>query len=156
MGHGLDGGRSRGAFVDRRVDHTHGAAADLGDDGALDLYNRALGVYGCEIGAPPRRRRPQLIQAMIDRLRVCFRLGRDAEVANVSASLKPIVEADGTTIQRAQFFQSQVLMNLCRPIAPKELLDDAQRALEACRDVVRKCHSELSMATGHRAPPRSE
>jgi hypothetical protein len=72
--------------VERVILRTLEAEKNL--DGALDLYNRALGVYGCEIGAPPRRRRPQLIQAMIDRLRVCFRLGRDAEVANVSASLR--------------------------------------------------------------------
>jgi serine/threonine protein kinase/tetratricopeptide (TPR) repeat protein len=150
----LRSNRDRLSRLYRKCGRTLEAEKNL--DGALTFYGRALGVYGCEIGAAPRRCRPQLIQAMLDRLRVCFRLGRDAEVASVSASLKPIVEAHGTTIQRAQFFQAKVLMNFCHPIAREELVDDAERALEACREVVQECRSELARATGRRAPARSE
>lgn len=103
---------------------------------ALRCYDLAKASLGGELSQAPQEEREEWIQIHIDRLWVYYWLAKVPELEALTRELTPIVERYASPLQRASFFETQVMRNLRRDryVITEETLRFARTAVQACRE----------------------
>ncbi len=115
-------------------------------ENALRSYQ--LAQHAAEAGPAqmPPVLRDEWLHVHIEQLWVHYWLNRVEEMDELIAALRPVVEAHGSSERRAQFFQSQMQLNLRRDryVVSEQTLAFARSALGACQAAASS--EELPMA----------
>jgi tetratricopeptide (TPR) repeat protein len=103
---------------------------------ALGYYRVAENVVCTGSGNLSPELLQEEIQIQLENLWVYYWLNRVPEMEAIVATIRPTMEAHGTPTQRAQFFRTQMMLNLRRDryVVTHETLSFARAAVEACRD----------------------
>jgi serine/threonine protein kinase len=103
---------------------------------ALDNYALARAVLGRDPTRELSELREHWIQAQIEELWVHYWLNRVAEMDAIIANLRPFISQFATPLQRAHFYQSQILLSFRRDryLVTEQTLAHAKAAVDACRE----------------------
>jgi tetratricopeptide (TPR) repeat protein len=103
---------------------------------ALEAYDRAEAALESAPDRAATEWRHEWLECQLDRVGAHYWLAQSAEMVELAEKMQPVVEREGTPVQRARFFFSLVLMGLRRDRyrVSDETLAHARAGLEASRE----------------------